>query len=220
MTKAKSAQLDRFALFTALLILTLFLWFLYRGLFSFPVWFDETVGKALFFGLPVLIFVNMTQAKYVLETFALNRARVGLLRGLAVGGLFGFAAVLTAAFSRGVDFTQAPLFVVDRFWWELLLALLTSLWESLFFFGFMQQVIKNEASELSWLMRVILIAAIFLVFHIPNSILRFSGVEILYQLFILGLFGLGQAMISDSYPNIYTLALTQTIWGMILLVHF
>lgn len=211
---------NRFTLFAALLILVLFLWFLYRGLFSFPVWFDETIGKALFFGLPVFIFANMTGVKYVVKSFDLKKMRGGLLRGLAIGGLFGFSAVITVALTRDVNFSRAPLFVIDRFWYELLLALLTSFWESLFFFGFLQQALKKEVSELPWLARIILVGLIFLIFHIPNIILRFNGLDVFYQLFILGMFGLGQALVFETYPNVYTLTLMQTIWGMILLVHF
>lgn len=212
--------LNSLSLFVALLILSLFLWFIYRSIFSFPVFFDETVGKALFFGLPILIYVNMTGLKALIESLSLTKIKPGLLRGLAFGGLFGFVGVITSYLMQGGSIVKAPLFVLDKFWWELFLAMLTSFWETLFFFVFIQQVLKKELTEASLFQRVILVTVIFLIFHVPNSILRFSGIDVVMQLLLMAMFGLGQALLFENYPNAYTLILTQTMWGMVLLVHF
>lgn len=215
------AQLDSYTLFVALLVLSLFLWFLYRSLFNFPVSFDETVGKALFFGLPIWIFISMVKANYISDLLAPKHLRRGLMEGLAIGGLFGFTGILVAYLTRPeVQIVPAPLFMIDNFWWEFFMAMLTSFWESLFFYGFIQSVIERELKDISLLWQSLLVAAIFLIFHVPNIILRFNGIDALSQVFLLGLFGLGQALLFTSRRNIYTLMVTQTIWGMVLLVHF
>ena len=217
--KSKTA-LNSFSLFAALLVLSLFLWFIYRSIFSFPVIFDETIGKALFFGLPILIFVNMTSDETVAESISLPKIKPGLMKGLAFGGLFGFVGVTTSYLMRGGPVIKAPVFVLDEFWWEFLLALLTSFWETMFFFVFIQQFINKELKEIKLWQRILLVAFIFLLFHVPNSVLRFGGTAVFMQLFLMFLFGVGQALLFENYRNAYTLILTQTMWGMVLLVHF
>ena len=224
--KNKSKSIANSAsLFTALLVLSLFLWFIYRSIFSFSVLFDETIGKALFFGLPILIFVNMTGNKEIAKSMSLSKIKPGLLRGLAFGGLFGFVGVIFSFIMKGYLMTggpvmKAPVFTLDEFWWEALLALLTSFWETLFFFVFIQQALNQELKEVKQWQRLLLVALIFFLFHIPNSILRFGGSAVLMQLWLMFLFGLGQALLFENYKNAYTLILTQTIWGLVLLVHF
>lgn len=211
--------------FAALLILTFFLWFIYRIIFSLPVFFDETIGKALFFGLPILIFVNITGNKEIAESMSSSKIKPGLLRGLAFGGLFGFVGVIFSLIMKGYLTTggpmaRVPIFILDEFWLEALLALLTSFWETLFFFVFVHQVLSQELKEVKQWRRLLMVALIFLLFHIPNSILRFGGGAVLMQLWLMFLFGLGQALLFENYRNAYTLILTQTIWGLVLLVHF
>ena len=61
---------------------------------------------------------------------------------------------------------------------------------------------------------------IFLLFHMSNIVLRFSDTAIMMQIILLYLFGLGQAIIFAREKNVYTLILTHTLWGMVLLIHF
>ena len=37
--------------FLPILLLTFLLWLFYRSIFHFPVWFDESLGKLIFFAL-------------------------------------------------------------------------------------------------------------------------------------------------------------------------
>lgn len=207
-------------LFLPFLFLTLFLWFMYRSLFSFPVWFDETVGKALFFGLPVWFYMLITGAKQITDTLNWSRFHRGLWLGLAIGGLFGFAAAILAASQKMGVPQQAWLFATDEFWFEFGLALMTAFWETLFFFSFVQTVIQAQLKNWTWLNQALLVATIFLVFHLPNIILRFSGVAILQQVILLFFFGVGQALLFTKEKNAYALILSHAIWGMVLLVHF
>lgn len=207
-------------IFVSVLVLSAVLWFLYRGLFNFPVIFDETLGKLIFFALPVWIYIHVTRDKKILKGLVPTKLPAGLLRGLAFGGLFGFVAVVLAAFKHGGPVIEVPVFLADRFWYEWFLAILTAFWESLFFFGFVQTVLKNEFKELKVKQRLLLVSLIFLLFHLPNIVLRFSGVSISLQVLLLYLFALGQAIIFNQDQNLYTLIMTHTIWGMVLLIHF
>ena len=49
--KASRARALTHQLFFPIVILIGIIWFLYRSLFNFPVWFDEIIGKAIFFFL-------------------------------------------------------------------------------------------------------------------------------------------------------------------------
>ncbi len=191
----------------------------YRLWFNFPVWFDESVAKALFFGLPAWFYVVAYKFRPVNDTFSPARIKPGLLLGLAVGGMFGFVTSLFALISRGAVVEAAPLFASERFWYEFFLAILTGFWETLFFYSFIGSVIFVLYKKLALIWQVCLIGLIFLLFHLPNIFLRFSGSQALAMVCMLALFGLGQAVLFWRWRNGYLLVLSQAIWGMVLLVH-
>jgi len=208
------------ALFPALVSLTLFFWILYRYLFSFSVLFDETFGKAVFFGLPVMIFINSSRNKKIIKAFGRHQLFRGLLRGLAYGGIIGFVGLTFISIKNQSTLISAPVFLADNFWSELFLAILTAFWESIFFFGFIQSVLSEF-----WLTKnrgkiIFFSSLIFLLFHLPNILLRFSGLDVSFMIFLLYLFGFGQAILFEREENIYPLIITHTVWGMILLIHF
>jgi hypothetical protein len=205
--------------FFPLLILVLIVWVIYRVLFRFPVWFDETVGKAIFFGLPVWLYVTLTRSKSMLNTFGVEKIQRGLLVGLAIGGIFGFAGTLASFANRQVVIQAAPLFASDTFWWEFFLALMTGFWESLFFYTWIMVVAMEKFHKWPVLNQVLLVASIFLTFHLPNIFLRFAPTQIFGYVFLLFFFGLGQAFLFLKYRNLYALTLSQAIWGMVLLIH-
>ncbi len=196
------------------------MWILYRSLFSFPVIFDETLGKGLFFGLPIWIYLSAANQTNIIESLSLAKLKSGLLKGLAIGGVFGFVGVLLSSFIRPSPVSSAVLFGSNQFWWEFLLALFTAFWESIFFFGFIQTVLENEYNQLELYQVVSLSILLFLTFHVPNSILRYQGVMIGQHICLMTLFALGQSILFYSLRNIYTIVLTHAIWGMILLIHF
>ena len=215
----KSTALPRHSLFFPLLTLVLVMWFLYRSLFVFPVWFDETVGKALFFALPVWVYVTLTGYQNIADSFSSYKLREGLLLGVAIGGMYGFVMSILSLAQSGATIEAVLLFDSPYFWQEFSLAMLTSFWETLLFFSFVMTVVMDKYKQWSMIKTVLFTAAIFLIFHVPNTLLRFSGSQVVSQLLILALFGVGQALLFYDRKNAYALVLSQAIWGMVLLVH-
>lgn len=211
--------LQRHIVFFPLLALTFILWVLYRSLFVFPPWFDETFGKGLFFGLPVWLYIIITQSQSIKDTFSRDKLESGLLLGIAVGGIFGFITAIITLIQSGATPEAVPLFMSDTFWKEFLLALLTAFWETLLFYSFVMVVIQEKYKYLSFTTQVTLVVIIFMAFHLPNIILRFESVAILSQVFLLTMFALGQALLFASKRNFYALVVCHAIWGMVLLVH-
>lgn len=205
--------------FFPLITLVLILWVLYRSMFNFPVWFDEILGKAIFFGLPVWLYVNLNQSDSILKSFSPEKLKSGLLLGIAVGGIFGFVFSILSIFQNGAVVEAVSLFNSNIFWYEFILALFTAFWETLLFFSFIQTVIQEKFETWPMISQVILSASIFLVFHVPNIILRYDMASVFPQVFILFLFAIGQGFLFYSRRNSFALILSHAIWGMVLLVH-
>jgi hypothetical protein len=218
-SRSRTVSASRHLAFWPLVAVTLLLWVFYRSLFHFPVWFDESVGKAIFFALPVWLYMSLSGAREIRDTFDLSRLNKGLLLGLALGGVFGFAGSLGLILAGGKQVYAAPLFMLPAFWWEFFLALLTGFWESLFFFGWIMSVILIKCKKWPLLNILLLNAAVFSIFHLPYSLLNFSGMILAAQVFLLFIFAIGQGLIFYRWRNIYALALIQAIWGMVLLVY-
>lgn len=205
--------------FFPLVVLTLIVWIVYRVQFKFPVWFDETIGKAIFFGLPVWLYISLTRSKSIRDTFAPERLEPGLLLGVLVGGVFGFAGTLAGLMRHHVVLQAAPLFASNMFWQEFFLALMTGFWESLFFYTWIMVVVQEKFHKWSLVNQVILTAVIFLAFHIPNIFLRFPLQTAMVEMMLLFLFAVGQAFLFAKSRNVFALMVSQAIWGMVLLVH-
>lgn len=205
--------------FFPVLAVVLVCWYIYRLLFNFPVWFDETVGKAIFFGFPVWLYVTITASKSIPETFSLPKLKPGLLLGIAVGGIFGFVMSILSLSQRGGVVQAVWLFESPEFWREFFLALLTGFWETLLFYSFVLTVILEKFKNWPMVTQVLLAAVIFLVFHVPNTVLRFDAAAVGGQVFILFLFAIGQGFLFAARRNAYALVLSHAIWGMVLLVH-
>lgn len=205
--------------FFPLLTLVLVLWVLYRGMFNFPIWFDEIIGKAIFFGLPVWLYVTLSGSDSVVKSLSPDKLKSGLLLGVAVGGVFGFVFSILSIIQNGAVVEAVSLFDSNIFWYEFILALFTAFWETILFFSFVMTTIQEKFKNWPMLSQVILVALIFLVFHIPNIILRYDMASVLPQVFILFLFAIGQGFLFYSRKNSFALILSHAIWGMVLLVH-
>lgn len=209
-------------LFIPLIIFVFIMWTVYRTTFTFPVWFDESIGKALFFGLPVWIFVSVTGTVEIAKSVSLQKFKPGVLQGLAFGGIFGFAATIATLLSRSQEVIPVPLFSSGVFWSEFALAALTGFWESVFFFGFIMLGIQLAWSHWTLLKQVVVTAAIFALFHVPNIFVQYlgSGVSgIAGYIFLVTAFGVGQAFLFARNRNLYTLMVVHAIWGMTLFIH-
>jgi hypothetical protein len=205
--------------FYPLLTLCLIVWFIYRSVFNFPIWFDESLGKAIFFGLPVWLYIAISGAVSIADTFSVAKIKRGLLLGVAVGGVYGFAASLASLLLRGDSVQAVPLFSSQFFWWEFLMSLLTGFWETLFFFSWIMVVIQEKYQHWSTFKQSAVVSALFLIFHLPNTVKYFEGQFLVLQLVLLALFAFGQALLFARRRNAYALVLSHAIWGMVLLVH-
>jgi hypothetical protein len=206
--------------FAPMVLITIVLWFLYRSLFAFPVWFDETIGKAVFFGMPVWAYISITGFRPIIDSFRLDKIRPGMLQGLAIGGIFGFITLFIRLLQGNSSLQSVMIFVDNNFWWEMLLAFFTAFWESLFFFSFVMSVVQDRFVRWSLAKKVTLVTTIFMLFHIPNTFLRFELISVLPILLLLTLFAIGQGLLYANKQNGYLLVMTHTIWGMALLVFF
>lgn len=219
-TSTQTAKVDPHTLFWPMLIVVFFVWVAYRYLTHFPVWFDETIGKAVFFGLPVWFYVISTGFRSVVDLFHPKKFWSGMLLGLAIGGVFGFLVVVMRLIQTNAVISPEPIFLADNFWYEMLMGLFTSFWETLFFFGLVAGVILEKYPKLNLFWQAVMVSVVFTLFHVPNTLLRFSGAQaIVSMIFILSLFALGQFLVYYRRQNGYALVLSQLIWGMALLVY-
>lgn len=189
-------------------------WIAYRALVRMPVWFDEGVAKAIVFGLPV--FWLAARSKFIANEIGLDSRRMltGLYLGLAVGGLYGFMGILTEVFS-GRQVAAVNLFSTSQFWWLAFLALLTSWWESLFFFGLPVQFIRSTASWFSESLTAIFVVVLFLLFHAPlRLIVAGYSPFFLVQMGVLTMFAIGQYILYTRTRNMYAIVLSHLFWGL------
>jgi hypothetical protein len=217
--KQATVQASQKLLFWPIVALTFLLWVAYRSLFNLGVLFDETLGKAIFFGLPVWFFITMTRTQQIVDAFDVTKIKQGLLQGIAFGGIFGFVATLAKLYSSGASVEAAPLFASNTFWWEFFLALMTGFWETMFFFAFVMTMIQLLFKKWPLINQVLLTSLVFIIFHVPNLSILFSGGYFIGYLILIWAFSVGQAFLYARRQNAYTLVISHAIWGMVLLVH-
>ncbi len=215
---SKKNTASQHVVFLPLLFLCGLMWFVYRMLFNFPTFFDETVGKLVFFGLPVWLYIVITQDKKIIKTIRKLNLLPGLYVGLLLGGIYGFIG-LVASLTQATEVQVAYLFLSPSFWWEFFLAILTGFWESLFFFGWIMTVAEQRWKNWKPWRVLSFVILVFVLFHIPNTLLRFKFIFVWRQVVLLTFFALGQALLFYKYRNIYALTLSHTIWGMVLLIY-
>lgn len=207
-------------LFFIILSLILVVWVVYRLVLpQFPIWFDETAGKALIFGLPVWFFILVTRNRSVWETFSWEKFEPGFLMGVAFGGIYGFVTSIIFLLNSGGEVQTVNLFLAPKFWTEFALAIFTGFWETLLFFSLIQTMVAEYYKKWDLNKQVLLVTAIFLLFHLPNMFLRADAMAVVWQFILLGCFAAGQALIFSQTKNSYALVLSHTFWGMVLLTH-
>jgi len=189
----------------------------YRAYFLLPVWFDEIVAKSVIFGLPFLLFVLFS--KRSVASFGLDPRKfwLGAYLGLALGGSFGFVAMLASALKTGGQILIPNLFFASDFWWTFFLALATAWWESLFFYGFILNVFLAQKKN-EW-QAALMATVVFVVFHAPVLLLRGSLAGAFVPLMLLSLFALGQAIIYIRFRSLIAMVVSHAFWGMALLVY-
>jgi hypothetical protein len=188
----------------------------YRTTQHFPVWFDEVIMKAVVFGLPVWLFMLISRTSF--EQFGFNPRKFwsGAYLGLALGGMFGFIAMMASSLKHQHIFIP-NLFSAGGFWTAFALAFATAWWESLFFYSFvfaaLRTVIKGE------LELVLAATIIFIVFHAPILIVTNGFIAALPLLILLALFAAGQAILYLRYKNLASMVFSHAFWGMALMVY-
>lgn len=205
--------------FFFLMLTLLLLWIGYRAFFDLPIWFDEGVAKALVFGIPVVWFVS--QSQFMADNIGLDQKDFfpGLFLGLAVGGLYGFAGLLLQI-AAGQEVVSGALFATSEFWWLAFLGLLTSWWESLFFFGLPVSYVRSIAPWFSEVLLGVTVVVFFLLFHAPLR-LQMAGWDagFLVQSGVLALFAIGQYLFYLRTKNMYALVLSQLLWGLVIEIY-
>lgn len=194
-------------------------WVAYRAFVQMPVWFDEGIAKAAVFGLPVLLLT--ARSRFMAQNIGLDPSKlfVGLNLGTAIGGIYGFAAVLSQLLA-GREVVAGAFFATDTFLYWAGLALLTAWWESLFFFGLPVQYLRSVASWLSDWWVGGFVTVFFLLFHAPlRLMLTGSNPDFIAQMAILCLFVVGQYVLYTRTRNMYALVLSHFFWGLVIQVY-
>ncbi len=205
----------QYGLFWSILVASFLGLLWYRLTFHAPVWVDEMIAKAAIFGFPVILFLRTHHLSSSKIGFSKATFWSGAYRGLAIGGLFGFTAMIASRLHHS-SVLIPNLFSSPLFWWTFFLAMVTAWWESLFFYGLVQTVLtklfNNEVKTL------IFTTLIFVVFHAPRLLLM-QGVGSIPSLCLLGLFALGQAIVFARTKSLTTIMVSHAFWGMALLVY-
>ncbi len=189
----------------------------YRAFFQFPVWFDEIIAKAFLFGLPFFLYALLNREKLPSLKMTLKRFWLGAYLGLALGGALGFVAMLASALKTGGQILIPNLFFASDFWWTFFLALATAWWESIFFYGFILNVLLNARNN-EW--RASLeTTGLFLLFHAPILLIRGGVAAAMIPLLLLSLFAFGQAVIYLRFRSLIAMVVSHAFWGMALLVY-
>lgn len=205
-------------LFILLVLVSFFCLSLYRSFGDFPVWFDELVAKAFIFGLPLLVYIRLTRES--VAAFGLGKGKFwsGAYAGLALGGVFGFTAMLASALKHEGRVFIPYLFLSNAFWWTFFLALVTAWWESLFFYGFVMSLLAKILKRSEWMLSL-LVSAVFVAFHLPVLIVSQGLSASLLPLFILAFFAFGQGIIYLRFKSLIAVVVSHAFWGMALLVY-
>ncbi len=194
------------------------LWVAYRTFFRFPEWVDEVFVKAVVFGTPAWLYARSFPRGHDVLGLSDKRFWRGMFIGLLIGGFYEFIAILTVMF-RNVAFGPATILSSPFFWYIFGLALMTAWWESLFFFGYVLNACMEKYKK-SELVSILISTGIFLLFHAPLRVV--SGgftIAVIYQLALLGLFAVGQAILYLRTKSIYAITMSHALWGLVLLVY-
>jgi hypothetical protein len=182
----------------------------------FPVWVDEIIVKAFIFGVPSFAYALITREGAVGLGLSKRQFWPGALNGLAMGGFFGFVALVMSTFLKG-HVLIPYVFASSQFWWQFFLAFMTAWWESLFFYGFILNALhahyRDEVKSIQ------MTTLLFVIFHAPIILLSVGVGKAVLPLLLLSLFAFGQAVIFLRYRSLSTIVISHAFWGMALLVY-
>lgn len=198
-----------------LYVFVLLTWGLYRLLFRFPVWFEESVLKALVFGMPVLwLALRRDGWKFTHLGFTGERLFSSVYLGLGLGVFLGFLGQIGNIIRHGgIELSSFGL-TSESLGGFLLLALVTAFWEELLFVGYILQRLEAVIAD-EWL-RSSLVAGLFAFLHVPSllfvqKVTFAQGVVYLVLLFTVGL---GNSILMLRTRNLAAPILTHALWGV------
>lgn len=193
-------------------------WALYRSLFVFPDWFDEIFAKGVVFGLPSLLYARNALRGREKLGLSPDRFWCGMYMGLLVGGIYGFVGAFRSL-SSGTHVEPGMLFASSQFWYTFFLAMMTGWWESVFFFGYIMNALKDEY-KLPEVFAVVVACIVFVAFHAPlRFMLEGFGSIAVAQLTLLGIFAAGQAILFLRTKSLYSIVISHALWGMVLMIY-
>lgn len=165
----------------------LIVWAFYRAKFQMPVWFDELIAKPLVFVLPVFWYIVKKEKTTIIKGIDLRLKNIGpdLLRGMIIGLVFVFTAVVSSYFSRQKINLPQP-----NQWFSLItLGLATAISEEILSRGFVLKRLYQESKNV--LSSSFFASVLFFFLHIPilftsakitgNILLLVMGVDIVFS---------------------------------------
>jgi len=210
--KGKVQDLQRVVL---VYVFVFIVWGLYRLLFRMPEWFEETVLKAMVFGVPVFVAVIRVEKKTLTD---LGMVTKGLLAALYFGLLFGlwlavFGNIVAFLRDGGVSFN--PDVSVLKFGNLMMLGLVTAFWEQLLFVGyFLPRVVKDLGSEL---LGLLIVAFMFAVLHMPIQVAQ--GVDLgqmTIRFILLYSLAFGNGVLYLRLKNLAAPIFAHVAWGSVI----
>lgn len=196
-------------------LLVFLVWGIYRLLFRFPEWFEETILKAIVFGLPVFFVVYRVEKKNWND---LGMVTKGLLASVYFGLLFGlWLAVLgnIVAFLRSGGVRFNPDITVGAFGDLMLLGLVTAFWEQLLFMGFLlPRIVRGIGSEV---VGVSMVALMFALMHVPVQVAQGVDIgQILLRFILLYSLAFGNGVLYLRLKNLAAPIFAHLAWGSVI----
>jgi hypothetical protein len=189
-------------------------WGVYRLLFRLPTIIEETILKAIVFGIPVFYVAHKRQWRWKELGMTVDNLTASVYLGILLGMILGVAGNFGNTIRHGgLQFNDFGLTsaTLGSF---IILSLVTAFWEQLLFTGMflrlLAEVIKDEW-KLTWL-----VAILFVGLHIPALLLiqQLQGVQFVVAVILLLLLQMGSVILMLRYKNLAAPIMAQALWGV------
>jgi len=190
------------------------LWGLYRLLFRFPVWIEETFFKAIVFGLPVFVVLYKTKKKpWSFLGMTTKNLFEAVYLGLGLGLLLGFVGQLGNFIRHQGSLVYSDFgLTASNIGAFLILALITAFWEELLFMGYiLNHLVITLKSE--W-QTALITSGLFSMVHLPALVVsQLPTAQIILQLILLITLGIGNSILMLRTKNLAAPILAHALWG-------
>jgi membrane protease YdiL (CAAX protease family) len=190
-------------------------WGLYRLLFRLPEVLEETLLKALVFGVPVFWVVLREEKRHLAD---LGMRTQGLLASVYFGLLFGLWLAFLGnvlAFLRDGGIQVNPDVSVAVFGNLMLLGLVTAFWEQLLFIGyFLPRLVKDLKGEM---VALLVVGFMFALIHMPIQLAQGVGLDqIIVRFLLLYSLGFGNGVLYLRFKNLAAPIFAHVAWGSVI----